>query len=149
MAHTDDFIWVVTSDQEDSGQEYYKSPDRGIREITEKAISKGIKIPAEKLKSSFQGFFRNVISLIDEIPEGELPYVIDEIEIQAEISAEGEVRWVPLDTTRPAREYSKRHEPPVAGRRSGSQPGRRPDRTHSDAVTFTGIVFAADDPQGG
>ena len=80
MSHIEDFIWVVTSDQETSQE--YESPKRGIREISEKVISKGIKVPAELLKSNFQNFFRSVIGLIDEIPEGDLPYVVDEIEIQ-------------------------------------------------------------------
>ncbi len=74
MSYTEDFIWVVASDQET--EQEYKSPDRGIREISEKIISKGIKIPAEQLKSNFHNFFRNVIGLISEIPESDLPYVV-------------------------------------------------------------------------
>lgn len=99
MSQNEDFIWVVTSDKEESEQQHYKSPDRGIREISEKVISKGIKIPAAQLKSNFQNFFRNVIGLIDEIPEGNLPYVVDEIEIQAEISGEGKIQLVGGITT--------------------------------------------------
>ena len=51
-------------------------------------------LPSTKIKSNFQNFFRNVIGLIDEIPEGDLPYVVDEIEIQAEISGEGKIQLV-------------------------------------------------------
>ena len=99
MPNNDDFLWVVTAEQGSEDLQTYNNPDRGIHEITQKMISKGVKIPAEKLKSSFHSFFRTVISLIDEIPEVDSNYVVDEIQIQAEVSAEGKIQLVGGITT--------------------------------------------------
>ncbi len=99
MAHTEDFIWVVTSDQQPAQAEESVRGIKEIKEVAKSVFSKGVKISTEKMKSSFQGFFRTVISLIDEIPQENTPYQVDEIEIHAEISAEGKIQLIGGITT--------------------------------------------------
>ncbi len=92
MSQNDDSIWVVTpsSDVEHGPGAAY----RGVREIKEQVIRKGIQIPAANLKSNFESFFKNVISLMSELPEGKFPFTVEEIEISAEISGEGKIQLV-------------------------------------------------------
>lgn len=92
MLEDENYIWVLTSSH--SSTQGQASADRGLREITETIMSKGIKIPAENLKSSLESFFKVVLNLISDLPELKLPYSLDEIEICAEISAEGKIQLV-------------------------------------------------------
>jgi hypothetical protein len=92
MSASDEFIWVVTADTLSTQVE--TSPNRGIREITSEVIREGIKIPAENLKSNVESFFKTVLSLVSQVPQGDFPYVLDEIEICAEVSGEGKIQLV-------------------------------------------------------
>lgn len=92
MSQNEDFLWVITDDNDAQNLEYDQTVQRGIKEIAETAVSKGIQVPVHLLKSNFQKFFRAVIGLVSEIPEGDVPYVVDEIVIQAEISGSGEIK---------------------------------------------------------
>jgi len=95
MSSNEDFIWIVSSDTESAGQEYAKSPQRGaIQEISESIIDKGVRVPAQVLKSNFQNFFRTVIGLVSEIPQENQGYTVDEIVIHAEVSGSGSIKLV-------------------------------------------------------
>jgi hypothetical protein len=92
MALSEDVIWVITSDGQNI--QNTESPYRGIHEIKDSIVRKGLSIPVEDFKSNFNQFFKTVSGLIGSMPEGNLPYAIDEIEISAEISAEGKFQLI-------------------------------------------------------
>jgi hypothetical protein len=93
MAETDRFIWVVTPAAVNT-LPAAGGPSRGIREITSEAILEGIKMPVKTLKSSFENFFQDLANLLADLPMGKSGYVVDEIEISAEISGEGKIQLI-------------------------------------------------------
>jgi len=92
MFDTESSLWVITSGTGSHSGDV--SADRGIREITERAFHYGVKIPVEQLKANFEDFFKNIVTLINTVPDHNLPYTLDEIEICAEISGEGKIQLV-------------------------------------------------------
>ncbi len=95
MSNSEDFIWIVSSETENTEQEQYKSPQRGaIKEISESIIDKGVRVPAQLLKSNFQSFFQTMIGLVSEIPKEDLAYTVDEIIIHAEVSGSGTIKLI-------------------------------------------------------
>lgn len=89
MAESDNFIIVLTS-----AVEGRTDPNRGFREITQNVIGLATQIPAEKLRSNFEAFVKNVLGLLNAVPEDQSGYKIEEIELSAEISSEGKVQLV-------------------------------------------------------
>jgi hypothetical protein len=92
MSDTENSIWVITSGA--SSDRELLTANRGIREITERALHQGVRIPLEQLKTDFESFFKNIITLINAVPDSDLSYRLDEIEIYAEISGEGKIQLV-------------------------------------------------------
>jgi hypothetical protein len=91
MPNEDKFVVVITSTEEAGGR---VSSDRGIREIAQNFVAEGVKIPVRDLQANLEDFLDGILSVIANIPARKLPYSLEEIEISAEIAAEGEIKLI-------------------------------------------------------